>query len=192
MVRKEERAYIERQREVFLTLRSRESMEVVTVIEVLSPGNKRKGSDGREEYLRKRDTVLLSAAHLVEFDLLRGGERLPIREAMPPGDYYAFVCRQRHRPQAAVEPPPRHKSGACGGTLLDAVYAWSLRQPLPSVPVPLAGNDPDTVIDLQIVCGTVYDRAGYDYSLGYHRPVEPPLSEADAAWVKERLRTASE
>jgi hypothetical protein len=113
--------------------------------------------------MRKRETVLLSTAHLVELDLLRRGVRLPTQEALPPGDYYAFVCRQRRRPQAEV-------------------YAWSLRQPLPSIPVPLAGNDPDAVIDLQAVFTTVYERAGYDYSLDYQRAVEPPLSEVDAAW----------
>src|SRR5690349_17589276 len=36
----------DRRRELFLTLRDRQSREVVTVIEVLSPTNKRAGSDG--------------------------------------------------------------------------------------------------------------------------------------------------
>src|SRR5436309_6372353 len=44
----------ERRREAFLTVRERESMAVITVIEVLSPTNKRPGTDGRREYLRKR------------------------------------------------------------------------------------------------------------------------------------------
>src|SRR5438874_2737138 len=81
----------ERRREAFLTVRERESMAVITVIEVLSPTNKRPETDGRREYLRKREKVLLSPAHLVEIDLLRGGERLPTREPLPPGDYYALV-----------------------------------------------------------------------------------------------------
>src|SRR4249919_3225265 len=37
----------EQMHEAFLTIRTRETMEVITVIEVLSPGNKRAGSDGR-------------------------------------------------------------------------------------------------------------------------------------------------
>jgi hypothetical protein len=53
--------------------------------------------------------------------------------------------------------------------------------------VPLAENDPEATLDLQAVFSTVYDRAGYDYSLNYRRPIEPPLSETDAAWVRERL-----
>lgn len=158
----------ERVREAFLTIRARETLEVVTVIEVLSPGHKRPGSDGRREYLRKREDVLLSNTHLVELDLLRGGERLPTLEPLPPGDYYAFVCRRQRRFQAEV-------------------YAWSLRQLLPPIPVPLAGTDPDGVLDMQALCTTVYDRAGYDYSLNYRRALEPPLSDVDEAWAQHVL-----
>jgi Protein of unknown function (DUF4058) len=158
----------EQVREAFLTIRERETMEVVTVIAVLSPGNKRAGSDGRREYLRKREEVLLSATHLVELDLLRGGERLPTLEALPPGDYYAFVCREQRRFQAEV-------------------YAWPLHRPLPPVPVPLRGADPDVVLDLQAIFTTVYDRAGYDYSLDYRHTLMPPLSEADQVWAQQLL-----
>ena len=41
---------------------------LVTGIEILSPTKKR--GTGREEYLRKRESILLSATHLVEIDLL--------------------------------------------------------------------------------------------------------------------------
>jgi hypothetical protein len=153
----------EERRESFLTLRDRETMEVVTVIELLSPANKRPGGDGRREYLSKRESVLESTTHLVELDLLRGGTRLPTVEPLPPGDCYAFVCRQR-RYQAEV-------------------YAWTLRDRLPAIPIPLAGDDPDVRIDLGEVFTSTYDRAGYDYSLDYSRPILPPLPEADAAWA---------
>ena len=154
--------------EAFLAIRERETMEVVTVIAVLSPGNKRAGSDGRREYLRKREEVLLSATHLVELDLLRGAERLPTLEPLPPGDYYAFVCRGQRRFEAEV-------------------YAWSLRRPLPPVPIPLAGADPDVTLDLQAMFTTMYDRAGYDYSLNYRQALVPPLSDADQAWAQQLL-----
>ncbi len=45
---------------------------IVTVIEVLSPANKREGQ-GRESYLAKQRDYLASSANLVEIDLLRGG-----------------------------------------------------------------------------------------------------------------------
>jgi hypothetical protein len=185
VVRVDERVYVEHQpeerpgviepdvREAFLTVRLRETMDVATVIEVLSPTNKRAGSDGRKEYLKKREEVLLSSAHLVELDLLRGGARLPTNEPLPPGDYYALICRRRRRPRAEV-------------------YAWPLRHPLPTIPVPLTGEDPDVALDLQEVFTTVYDRAAYQYSIDYAAVVEPPLPEADAAWARELLKNAGD
>lgn len=158
----------EERRVAFLTVRERETREVVTVIEVLSSFNKRSGGRGRRKYLRKREAVLQSAAHLIELDLLRGGRRLPMVEPLPAGDYYAFVSREWRRPQVEV-------------------YAWLLPHPLPALPVPLAADDPDVTLDLQAIFNTVYDRAGYDYSLDYRRAVEPPRSEPVAAWVQERL-----
>ena len=158
----------ERLREIYLTLRARATQRIVTVIEVLSPANKRAGSDGRRGYLGKREAVLQSDTHLVELDLLRGGQRLPTLEPLKPADYYAFVSRGDHRPYVEV-------------------YPWSFPQPLPPVPVPLAGPDPDVVLPLHSLFHAVYDRAGYDYSLEYQRPLDPLLSDADAAWVQQRL-----
>src|SRR5439155_12560373 len=44
---------------------------LVTSIEMLSPSNKRRGSEGWQEYLRKRQALLLGMANLVEIDFLR-------------------------------------------------------------------------------------------------------------------------
>jgi hypothetical protein len=70
-------------RETYLVIREVPSMEIVTVIETLSPANKRASSDGREQYLAKREEILQSRTNLVELDLLRGGKRLPVI-GMPP------------------------------------------------------------------------------------------------------------
>jgi len=162
----------QRQREAFLTLRARHNMEVIAVIELLSPGNKRNGSDGRREYLNKRESVLHSAAHLVELDLLRGGERLPTVEPLPSADYYAFVCRADTRPRALV-------------------YPWSLPQPLPIIPVPLSEEDADVLLDLQSAFTTLYDRASYDLSLDYTEPVAPRLNAEDGAWMQRTISQTS-
>jgi hypothetical protein len=155
-------------REAFLSIRLRETREVIAVIGLLSPANKRPGSDGRREYLGKRDEVLETKPHLVELDLLRGGERLPTVEPLPAGDYFAFICRGNRRPRVEV-------------------YAWGLRGPLPTIPVPLVNPDPDATLDLQAIFTSVYDRAGYDYSLDYRAPLDPPLREADNAWASKLL-----
>lgn len=156
----------EERRESYLVIRHRETMEVVTVLETLSPTNKRPGSDGRREYLAKREQVLQSKSHLVELDLLRGGQRLPTVRPLPPGDYYAIVSRRNKRPKAMA-------------------YGWTLRQPIPPIAIPLLREDPDVTLDLQSVVATVYDRARYDRSIDYQRPLEPPPSPDDAQWIRE-------
>ena len=67
---------IERQR--YIEIRDRRSRSLVTVIELLSPSNKRPGPD-RDQYLAKRGVILASPAHLVEIDLLRVALRFPPR-----------------------------------------------------------------------------------------------------------------
>lgn len=156
-----------KRRRAFLTIRTKEFQQVVTVIELLSPSNKA-SKDGQAEYLGKRANVQYSRANLVELDFLRGGLRLPTAEPLQPGDYFAFVSHANERSYVDV-------------------YGWSLRDPLPSIPIPLAEPDPDVLLDLQEVFTTTYDRAGYDYALNYRAAVRPPLSADDAAWVTERL-----
>ena len=155
----------------YLAIRTREGAETVTVIEVLSPTNK-STKDGRTEYLAKRNSLLRSSAHLVEIDLLRGGERLPTIEPHPAGDYFAFVSRGERRPKAEV-------------------YSWTLERPMPRIPIPLLAGDPDASLDLQSVFTTTYDRAGYDYALHYDRAIDPPLDERRTEWARQILNRKS-
>lgn len=162
----------EERHETFLVIRERETMEVVTVLETLSPANKRPGTTGRQQYLNKRETILESRSHLIELDLLRGGARLPVVGRLPPGDFYAIVSRSGRRPKADV-------------------YAWTLRHTLPGISVPLVQGDADVTLDLQAVFTTVYDRARYHLSLDYRRPLDPPLTEEQSAWVRQLIEAAS-
>lgn len=76
--------------QIFVT----ETAELITSIEILSPFNKQAG-DGVEEYRRKRRRVLQVDVHLVELDLLRGGQRPGAEVAYPPlaADYLLLVNR---------------------------------------------------------------------------------------------------
>lgn len=159
---------IRRKRQGYLLIRDREYREVVTAIELLSPWNKSAG-DGIKEYLTKRSNFLSSNVNLLEIDLLRGGIRLPTVEALPKGDYYAFLSRTAQRPQVSV-------------------YAWPMAHRLPSVPVPLRGDDSEVVLDLQSAFDDAYSRAGYDYSLNYRQAISPPVRGNEAAWVGEMLK----
>ena len=106
----------------------------------------------------------------MEIDLLRGGQRLPTREPLAPADFYAFLCRTERLPQVEV-------------------YAWTLRDRLPVVPVPLSGDDPDVPLDLQAAFTTTYDRAGYDLEIDYRGEPRPPLDGELAAWADQLLRS---
>jgi hypothetical protein len=118
----------------------------VTSIEVVSPSNKR--GEGRQDYLAKRRRVLLGTAHLIEIDLLRRGQRLPMKELRPPAPYYAYVGRFETRPETDVWPIP-------------------LDGPLPQIPVPLLAADSDVTLDLQLALSTVYDLSDYDREIDY-------------------------
>lgn len=149
------------ERHTFVEIRDRKSRDLVTVIELLSPSNKRPGGD-REQYLAKRDAFLSSGIHFIELDLLRGGPRLPV-EPLPACDYYALVSRSEERPRVGVWPV-------------------QLREVLPVIPVPLRAPDSDARIDLQQLLHDVYEKAGYaDYV--YESEPQPPLRIEDAAWA---------
>jgi hypothetical protein len=158
----------EERRESFLKIHETETREVVTVLELLSPSNKRRGGDGWREYLQKRDEVLRSGTHLVELDLLRGGERLPMRSPLPPGDYYAIVSRQQRRPRVSV-------------------YGWFLPEPLPTIPVPLLEGDGDVPLDLAAALAAVYDRARYHLSINYAAKLQTSPTMEQEAWFLQRL-----
>jgi hypothetical protein len=148
----------------WLTVRDGGTQEVVTVIELLSPSNKR-GED-RGQYLRKRRRILRSAAHLVEIDLLRGGPRMPVA-GVPASDYRATVSRQPQRPDVDVWP-------------------IALRQPLPVIPIPLRTGEAELRLDLKAAIDAVYDGASYHHRL-YLNPPDPPLSAPDAEWARQFL-----
>ena len=125
------RAFIEEEhREAFVEIyEATPEQRLVTCIEVLSPSNKRPHSPGWDLYLRKRQSLLLGDASLVEIDLLRGGQRMPMLDPWPASPYFILVARARR---------------------YDLCQVWPafLQVPLPSVPIPLARPDPDIVLNL--------------------------------------------
>ncbi len=61
-----------------------------------------------------------------------------------------------------------------------------LRQPLPSLRIPLRRGDPDAVLSLQPLIEAAYPNGGYD-DLDYHEPLDPPLWAEHAAWAASML-----
>ena len=119
---------LEEVRDLWIEIRHRPDRNLVTAIEVLSPTNK--AGEGFRDYRSKRRKLIRQHVHLVELDLLIRGQRLPMKQELPPGDFFVFVSRAERRPKCDV-------------------YGWSVRQALPRIPIPLLAPDPDVVLDLQ-------------------------------------------
>ncbi|MHC5544125.1 DUF4058 family protein [Singulisphaera rosea] len=60
-------------------------------------------------------------------------------------------------------------------------YAWTIRQSLPTFPIPLKPPDPEISFDLGDVFSRTFERARYARSLPsmYARPLRAPLSDDD-------------
>ncbi len=142
---------------------------LVTGIEILSPSNKRHGTVGWYQYERKRSMFILGHANLVEIDLLRGGQRMPMAGPWADSPYYVMVLRKERAP-------------------IGKVLAADYREPLPTIPIPLAPPDPDATLPLQRMIEIIYDRSRYAREIDYALPLRPPLPDADAAWIAERVK----
>ena len=162
---------VEEVQESYLEIREAGTGYVITAIELLSPKNKRSG-EGQRVYERKRQHLLASLTHLVEIDLLRSGEKMPILGNVPPADYHILIGRSDRRPHADL-------------------YAFNLRSSIPSFPLPLIAGDDSPTLDLQHLFNQVYDQASYDLRVDYTQPIIPPLSPEDLDWVKSLLERQS-
>jgi hypothetical protein len=144
--------------------------KVITAIEVLSPENKRPG-DGMRKFEEKQDDYRRAKVSRVNIDLLREGHRFfefPARLLKPTQvkPYYVTIYRA-------------DKPGEC------EFYAIDLRDPLPTIGIPLRLQDADVKLELQPLLDHVY-RTGR-FPIDYDEPCEPPLEGEDAAWARELL-----
>jgi hypothetical protein len=155
--------------EAFVAIRNRKSRALVTVIEVMSPTNKIRGSEGRRSFLRKKQEVLASDVNWVEIDLLRSGQHSTVNPSKIPCDYRVVVSRADDRYHARYWP-------------------IQLRQQLPIVGIPLRGNDAEAPLDLAAALVAAYEIGAYDATIDYSKPATPPLSSADARWARQRIR----
>jgi hypothetical protein len=153
---------VEEDRQAFIKVLHRPERTLVTVLELRSPANKT--GTGYGDYCAWRNELLNQGVSLFELDLLIGGSRMQLRRPLPPAEYYAFVTRASRR-------------GLCD------VYPWRVRDPLPTLPVPLQSPDPDVQVDLRAVFAQTYQRGRYLRSLAYGQAPIAPLADAEREWA---------
>ena len=154
---------------------------LVTSIELLSLSNKTPGAgtmypwSGRDLYLRKQREILDGKVHLVEIDLLRGGEHTT---AVP-----------RHRLAREAGEFEYHVSIHHFDNLEDFfVYPIRLNEPLPEIAIPLLPGDPPLLLDLQAVFQRTYNAGPYHREIDYRQDAPPPpLGQVWRSWLKHVL-----
>ena len=152
--------------QISVEIRDVAERRLVTIIEILSPVNKR--GQGAQEYLDRRIELMQTATHLLEIDLLSAGYRIPLESKLPPAPYYVYLSRYDRRPRTEV-------------------WAIRLQEPLPRVPVPLLPPDADVVLDLQAAVDACFALVGYERLLNYRAAPPGALSAADQVWVAAHL-----
>lgn len=73
------------------------------------------------------------------------------------------------------------------------VYAWTVREPLPVLPIPLLEPDADVRVSLATALTVAYARGRYERAIDYDDPPPgPALSAADAEWVTTLARAGAQ
>ena len=163
-------------RQRFVQVRDHDGDKVLTVIEFVSPANKRAG-DGRNKYQQKQQECRENGINLVEIDLTRAGRRrllappVNLPRAATDATYLASVYRSWEKGYSAV-------------------YAMPLRSPLAELPVPIRKGEAEPTLVLRPLLDQVYDNANYRYFLAYKEPADPPLRGSEAKWADALLREA--
>jgi hypothetical protein len=139
---------------------------LLTVIELASPETKAPGKV-RDAYLKERLAYLAATVNLVEIDLLRKAEPFPWEDDLDPGMDYCVVVGRGAGPSRA--------------------WPFSVRDPLPTIPIPLYPENADVLLPLGECLNEAYDSAGYARELDYTQPPNPPLDEPDATWARDLL-----
>ncbi len=156
--------------EEYIEVRQRSDSKLITLVDVVSPTNKTTDA-GRQAYLTKRKEAKSSGASLVEIDLVLQGQPMLdySRDGLPEWDHAVTVTRSTQ--------PERYE-----------IYTATLQKKLPKFRLPLASDDRDTVLDLQIVFTRCFDQANFLAQIDYQRDPPTRLDDDDRKWIDSLLR----
>jgi hypothetical protein len=157
--------------EPYVEIRQRADNRLVTLVDFVSPVN-RTTPAGRAAYLDTRADAIAQRAAVVEIDLVTQGK--------PPLEFDRSQLPEHHYTVTVTRGTAPHKH---------QVYAAVLSKRLPPFKLPLAADDRDTVIDLQVSFARAYDAADFARKVDYTAP--PPsgvtLSAEDRKWLAEQI-----
>ena len=140
---------------------------LISVIEFISPSNKRK--PGLLEFRNKRTELIAAGVNVVEVDLVRAG------------DWQALLRPHRCPVQSITTYRATIRTPADPGAV--GLYPMPLREPLPPIIIPLRAEDPEVKLALQPLIDQAYVNGRYARRLNYNQPPSPPLEPADQQWV---------
>jgi Protein of unknown function (DUF4058) len=156
------------ERDVWIEIVRLPDRKLVTAIEVLSPSNKT--NEGIGEYRGRRSEYHQQRAHVVEIDFLQGGRRTDYTSHAKTGDCFYSVARYPRSGQVEV-------------------YAWSLKDKLPTLPIPLKAPDKDLAINFAKVFQQTFTLGRYRNRLRYGE-YAPPVKAEHQPWA-EGLRSTT-
>ena len=106
---------------------------------------------------------------MIEIDLLRDGDRLPLGRPRPPvADYYIIVSPADRRPKTSV-------------------WAFTIQEPIPTFAVPIRHDLEVVPLDLKACLDRIYDDGRYEARLHYDQPPVPQLDAPRTLWANELL-----
>jgi hypothetical protein len=158
--------------EEYIEIRSRADGRLVTLVDVVGPANKATPA-GRAAYLATRQAALGGRAAAVEVDLVTQGKPTLdfARDGLPEFDHAVTVTR--------ATAPDRYE-----------IYTATVMKRLPKFKLPLAADDRDAVLDLQVAVARAYDLGNFGRQLDYSAPLprDVKLTDAGRKWVADWLR----
>lgn len=157
--------------EEYIEIHNRTDERLVTLIEVVSISNRTLG-EGRKQYHETRQAALSKRAHVVEIDLLTQGKPLLdySRETLPELDFTVTVTRGGA--------PDRYE-----------IYHTTLPKRLQKFKLPLATDDRDTILDLQIAHARAFDHGQFASQVNYKKslPADVRYTDTTRAWIEDWL-----
>ncbi len=167
-------AVIEPITERFIEIIEADNEKLVTVIEFVSPTNKR--GKGLRALMKKRRALLAGNVNVVEIDLTRQGD-------------WRALLRPHRCPIKAIA---AYRAAIRVASESRAVYLHpiSIREKLPALRIPLRQHDEPIELPLQALIDQTYANGRYARTINYSKPPDPLLDENDAVWADSLLRSA--